>query len=86
MKYAIVVALLLAGCGNAMDVAACRASVSAKFAPCEVQPMPSRGSSYTFIVRKPDGAIWYAACLNWTDAEVSTSCELFPARGAVESK
>jgi hypothetical protein len=51
------VCLLLAGCGDGFNATKVRAAAVAEHPGAELSPLP--GKSYTYLVRRPDGAVLY---------------------------
>ena len=56
-------ALWLSGCSDARG----RASVMMKFPDCEVAMVPDRSGEW--IIRKPDGSVWYAIAEGANEAD-----------------
>ena len=81
IKFAILIALtsatfLLSGCDQGSDVYRLNA-IRKRFPDSEIVNVP--GDPYKFIIRKPDGSIWYAYCVGMSkESYVYDEIELLP--------
>lgn len=62
------------GCTDGFDRFKCYEAVVKAFPGSEVHSSPR--SSYTFIVRKPDGSVWFVKTMGW-EASVTSSEQIF---------
>lgn len=69
--------LLLAGCGDGFNATKVRAAAVAEHPGAEVSPIP--GKSYTYLVRKPDGAVLYVEYMG-REAKATASTMVFNPR------
>lgn len=69
----------LSGCGgDATNEAMCRHSVAEEMKATEVQNAPNH--KYKYIVRMPDGSIWWAETMDGYESKVTAKTLLFPAK------
>jgi hypothetical protein len=69
--------LLLAGCGDGFNAVKVRAAAVAEHPGADVSPIP--GKSYTYLVRRPDGAVLYVEYMG-SDANATASTVVFNPR------
>ena len=66
------VALLLVGCNNTANSAYhCRRSVEETFPGSEISISPDSDSSYRFLVREPNGTVWYVETMSSAGPQVT---------------
>jgi hypothetical protein len=75
------IALVMVGCkSNASSAYHCRKSVENIFPGADISNSPSSDSSYRFLVREPNGAVWYVETMSTAGPQVTKKELVFKAR------
>jgi hypothetical protein len=77
-----VFALGMVGCltNNADSTYHCRRSVEAAFPGAEISNSPDSDSSFRFLVREPNGAVWYVETMSGSGPQVTKKELIFKAK------
>jgi len=74
IAFSLMTVLFVSGCNDANSVAKCMDSVRKEFPNADVCAVPD--TFYKFIIKTENGAVWYAECLYFNSANVSTKVML----------